>query len=1111
MCGAARAISLAVLAWAVVVAFSHGAAAQERVVLEALPQDGYARLILTFPERMSLPEHTISSENGVLVVEMTDTTMRGSLPDVGAVLGNYLAIARFDPDMTALRMGLRGPFRLNTIAAGEQLYIDLLPLDWVGLPPALPDDIIAKLADRAEDAARIAEERRRAEMVAEYNPVADIAVGTHPTFSRVIFDWNVGTKAEFTQDGLAAAIKFDWPVPIDIYPLISNLPVQVESVENEVDGGGSTINLTLAEDVDLRFYENTASQFILDINNPAAETGGVDIQALIADAEANGVIEPLADEDEAAVAVDVPDVIVPRVSSVGQTVRVVFPFHTATASAVFRRGDTVWMLFDSTIPIAEPDAAAGSIFDGLVTDFSVQAAGASQVVRMDLSQDRLATIGSEGMAWVLSLGDTLLSATEPVSLNRRRDSAGFYEMMADLGQPSKVHQLRDPVVGDVLDVVTVFPPARGVVRDFQYVDFSAPRSIHGLVIKPHHQGVGVRIEDRLAVISGATGLTLSDAQTVRFRMPEGGSDSALDLASLNTPNPLHFAERKNALVHRTATTEGRELDRARLELAQFYLGNGLAQEAIGILEVMRRELRQEGLDIELNATLGAASALAGRVDEALAILNSDDMRDEADAMIWRTIVRAESGRDYAAARLDAMGAESAVAEYPSWVRSRFLLAAARAAVMHGDAEFANKMLNTLELSTLTRDQMAFYELFGGMVDKLNGHSAEALESFGRVIAADRRPTTAEAVLRTIELLDEMDRLDLDRAISTLSVQATIWRGGPLELEMTSKLADLMYRNSDFRDAFVLTHDVAALHADSPVLDGMVDRARTEFAGLYLDGKADALEPIEALSIYYDYRQLTPPGTDGDVMIRNLAQRLIKVDLLAQAADLLEYQVDNRLEGAARAQVAADLAVVHIANHDPSSALRVINATRLAGLPPGLERQRRVLEASALINAGRQELALDMLSSLTGRDAELLRIDALWQARRYREASERIEMLYATDADAGALSPMGRTNIVKAAVGYVLANDAIGITRLRSRFSDAMADAPEWPMFALVTEDMDATGVDFRDVARKVANTDAINGFLNAYREIYAGENALTPLRAAPQQVASVGAGAGAPG
>src|SRR5690606_14539472 len=118
----------------------------------------------------------------------------------------------------------------------------------------------------------------------------------------------------------------------------------------------------------------------------------------------------------------------------------------------------------------------------------------------------------------------------------------------------------------------------------------------------------------------------------------------------------------------------------------------------------------------------------------------------------------------------------------------------------------------------------------------------------------------------------------------------------------------------------------------------------------------------------------PAGARGDEMIRNLAQRLVKVDLLGQAADLLEYQIDSRLEGVAQAQVAADLALIRIADRNPEGALRALNRTRVANLSPSLERRRRILEARALIDADREDLAIDLLGRVEGRDADLLRVD-----------------------------------------------------------------------------------------------------------------------------------------
>src|SRR5690606_17006979 len=131
----------------------------------------------------------------------------------------------------------------------------------------------------------------------------------------------------------------------------------------------------------------------------------------------------------------------------------------------------------------------------------ITAAGDTRVVRLDLSADRLATLGSEGRAWVLSLGDVLLNATEPVSLSRQRDEEGQFEMAAALDHPQRLHVLRDPIVGDTLRVVTIMPPARGLARDLDFVDFAALKSAHGLVIAPRNETLDVALEDDGVLIS----------------------------------------------------------------------------------------------------------------------------------------------------------------------------------------------------------------------------------------------------------------------------------------------------------------------------------------------------------------------------------------------------------------------------------------------------------------------------------------------------------------------------------------------------------------------------------------------------------------------------------
>src|SRR5690606_14139066 len=98
--------------------------------------------------------------------------------------------------------------------------------------------------------------------------------------------------------------------------------------------------------------------------------------------------------------------------------------------------------------------------------------------------------------------------------------------------------------------------------------------------------------------------------------------------------------------------------------------------------------------------------------------------------------------------------------------------------------------------------------------------------------------------------------------------------------------------------------------DHPATRAVFTEMTDIFNELFLEGGADRLDPVEALGLYFQFSDLTPIGSEGDRMIRRLSERLVAFDLLPQAAELLQHQVDERLhEPRARAQVAADLALI----------------------------------------------------------------------------------------------------------------------------------------------------------------------------------------------------------
>jgi hypothetical protein len=271
-----------------------------------------------------------------------------------------------------------------------------------------------------------------------------------------------------------------------------------------------------------------------------------------------------------------------------------------------------------------------------------------------------------------------------------------------------------------------------------------------------------------------------------------------------------------------------------------------------------------------------------------------------------------------------------------------------------------------------------------------------------------------------------------------------------------------------------------------------DDMRAAFVALFNKGKADKLPPAESLAIFYDFIDLTPIGPDGDEMIRRMADRLVAVDLLGPAADLLSYQVNKRLDGVARAQVATRLAMIYLMDQKPQKALDTIRSTQITTLPDDINHQRLLLEARAFAGLKQWNDALDLIAVDQGADTTRLRADIYWESGNWAVAAQKAEDLLGTRySDAAPLTTTEREDVMRAAVAYSLANDEASLDRLRDRFGPKMKTSPDGSAFAVVAQRIDAHGAAFRDQAAQIASLDTLQLFMKDFRKRYASGPVIT--------------------
>ena len=72
--------------------------------------------------------------------------------------------------------------------------------------------------------------------------------------------------------------------------------------------------------------------------------------------------------------------------------------------------------------------------------------------------------------------------------------------------------------------------------------------------------------------------------------------------------------------------------------------------------------------------------------------------------------------------------------------------------------------------------------------------------------------------------------------------------------------------------------------------------------------------------------------------------------------------------------------------------------------------------------------------------------------------------------------------MKAAISYALAEDAFGLERTRKQFFERMKKTDLATSFDVVTQPAEHAGVEFRNLAKEIANVDTLETFLADFRK-----------------------------
>ncbi|NPU12571.1 tetratricopeptide repeat protein [Bradyrhizobium sp. 83002] len=1151
-------------------------------------QNGYARLVLKFSEDVGADVTTAGS---ILLIKF-DRPANVPIDRWVDAAPDYISSARGDPDGSALRLSLSRKVRVNTMTAGERVFIDLLPDSWTGAPPPLPAEVVRELAERAR-AAEKALRLQRAEAESKKRPPIRVRALVQPTFVRFVFEIPDGVGISSVMNDQKMSLFFNAPLNFDLADAKIVSPPNVAAINQRIDGSKTVVEIGLIGEVDVHAFREEKNYNIdiayvqpdkkvaavssdtlpgakaaaadkssgdkpngekpkqaaqPEIVPPTSETIAKEMKAEAKPAVAAPATEPAAEpapavtskaeaapepakleaakpeaakleaarpepaksepaksdvvKSEAAKA-EAPkmEAAQPEMAEAPKTMekpaekpatgaatlealrdseglRLTFGFGQVTPAALFRRGDTVWMVFDSTKPVdVEPIRAKGGAIIGEVNRVALDK---GQAIRIRLNRPQMHSLGSDdgGRSWTLSFADKGQTNQQPLMVMRNVTDPALANVMVPLANPGAgmLHRLTDPDAGDTLLVVTAPPPIRGFIKRQDFVDLSLLDSIHGIAVRPNSDDVAVEIAPDKVILGRPGGLTLSSIGFSPERAPTAVRPM-FDIDEWQQNQTQPFVPREDLLIRTAANAEPERRAQARLALARFYMARGMYPEARGITNLMISDDDPRTDETAMLMIHAVASILMGRPDQGLKDLANSSIGNNFDSQMWKGLAFARQGK-FADAREKLKNVEFAIASLPLDLQRIVTSDAMKASLEIKDFAGAAKRRAELDVIGVPADMKPDVAVLRGRLAEAMAQEKDALDEYRFAINSNDRPAAAEAKLFEIKLLQKRGEIKPADALKELETLQATWRGDAIEVQTLQMMSQLYEEAGRYADSLEAARMATRLMPNSDMARQAQDAAQRLFSQLFLSGKADELPPVDALSIFYGFRELTPIGRRGDEMIRKLADRLVGIDLLDQAAELLQYQVDHRLEGAARAQVAARLAMVYLTNRKPDRAIEALRTTRIADLSGELRQQRLLLEARANSDIGRHDLGLDIITNVAGREAIRLRSDIYWASRRWREASEQIELYYGDRwRDFRPLNPAERGDILRAVVGYALADDAIGLARFREKYAPLMTGEADKLAFDVASRPASGSSAEFAQIAKMAAGVDTLDGFL----------------------------------
>ena len=334
----------------------------------------------------------------------------------------------------------------------------------------------------------------------------------------------------------------------------------------------------------------------------------------------------------------------------------------------------------------------------------------------------------------------------------------------------------------------------------------------------------------------------------------------------------------------------------------------------------------------------------------------------------------------------------------------------------------------------------------------------------------RMDTRANAITPQ-ERIEELERLSY------------AWRGGEFEYNLMTMLVAAYQDQKNFSQVLHILKDMQIRFEGLPESKNIQKLMEDIFQNLYLNENENVLSPVKAIALYDEFKDLTPAGEKGAQIVRRLADRLVSIDLLDRAADLLDDQIRQPIGSKERGLISTRLALVRLLNKEPDKALKALKISENSRFSDKLQKQRRYIKAKALADLKKTDEAAELLENDNSEEAKMLRAEIFWQAQMWDKAADALKLLIARPQPNVPLTQQEAQRVLDWAAALRLAGRPKVVMRLRENFMPYMEKTTLAQAFDFITKTPQQGLLDYHQVAKEVESAESFHSFAKEYTNL----------------------------